>query len=148
MVKADGLSFTWPNAQPCNPDNILAAGQTIAVSGATGSNALGFLEASTNGSSQGAVTINYTDGTSSTATLAASDWANGPSSTETAVATMSYRNSTGGSSVGPTVYIYATTVPVDPTKTVASITLPSVSNTTNGGATAMHIWSISLGTAS
>jgi hypothetical protein len=37
-------------------------------------------------------------------------------------------------------------VPVDPSKTVQSITLPNVSDTTSDGATAMHIWSVGLGT--
>ncbi len=59
---------------------------------------------------------------------------------------MPYRNSTSGSSQQLTVYVYATTVPVDPNKTVESITFPNVSNTTSGGATAMHIWAVTLGT--
>jgi predicted alpha-1,2-mannosidase len=145
-VKADGLSFTWTSAQPCSPDNILAAGQTMLVSGPAGSNTLGLLESSSDGGSQGTITINYTDGTSSTATVAASDWAGGPSATETAAATLPYRNSTSGSSQQLTAYVYATTVPVDPSKTVESITFPNVSNTTAGGATAMHIWAVALGT--
>jgi hypothetical protein len=94
------------------------------------------------------ITINYADGTSSTATLAASDWASGAGSDETAAATLPYRNSTSGTSQQLTVYVYATTIPVDPSKTVVSITLPSVSDTTSGGATAMHIWAISLGSTS
>ena len=145
-VTADGLTFKWTSGQPCAPDNILAAGQTMLVSGPAGSNTLGLLESSTDGGSQGTITINYTDGTSSTATVSASDWAGGPGATETAVATLPYRNSIGGSSQQLTVYVYATTVPVDPNKTVQSITFPNVSNTTSGGATAMHIWAVSLGT--
>ena len=145
-VTADGLTFKWTSGQPCSPDNILAAGQTMLLSGPAGSNTLGLLENSTDGGTTGTITINYTDGTSSTATITSSDWANGPSTTETAAATMPYRNSIGGSSQQLTVYVYATTVPVDPSKTVESITFPSVSNTTNGGTTAMHIWAVSLGT--
>jgi hypothetical protein len=49
---------------------------------------------------------------------------------------------TSGGSQSLTVYVYATTVPVDANKTVQSITLPDVSNTTSGGATSMHIWSV------
>ncbi len=64
----------------------------------------------------------------------------------TAAATLPYRNSTSGSSQQLTVYVYATTGPVDPSKTVKSITFPDVSNTTSGGATSMHIWAVSLGT--
>ena len=145
-VKADGLTFTWTSGQPCSPDNILAAGQTILVNGPAGANTLGLLENSTDGGTQGTITINYTDGTSSTATVSSSDWANGPGSTETAAATMPYRNSISGSSQSLTMYVYATTVPVDPSKTVESITLPNISNTVSGGATAMHIWAVSLGT--
>jgi hypothetical protein len=145
-ISADGLTFKWTSGQPCSADNILAAGQTMLVSGAAGANTLGLLENSTNGSTQGTITINYTDGTSSTAAISSSDWANGPGTGETAAATMPYRNSTSGSSQQLTVYVYATTVPVDPSKTVQSITFPDVSDTTSGGATAMHIWSVSLGT--
>ena len=145
-VSADGLSFKWTSGQPCSPDNILAAGQTMLVSGPAGANTLGLLESSTDGGTQGTITINYTDGSSSTATISSSDWAAGPGPTETAAATLPYRNSIGGSSQQLTVYVYATTVPVDPSKTVKSITFPNVSNTTSGGATSMHIWSVSLGT--
>jgi predicted alpha-1,2-mannosidase len=145
-VSADGLTFKWTSGQPCSPDNILAAGQTMLVSGPSGANTLGLLENSTNGGTQGTITINYTDGSSSTATITSSDWANGPGTDETAAATMPYRNGTSGSSQQLTVYVYAMTVPVDPSKTVQSITLPDVSDTTSGGATALHIWSVALGT--
>ena len=144
-VHADGLSFTWPNVQPCSMDNILAAGQTMLVQGSAGAKTLGLLGASTNGGSQGTVTINYTDGTSSTQPVSFNDWASSPSSPDTAVATMSYRNSTGGTSQTITMYVFATTVPVDPSKTVASVTLPDVSNTVANGTTAMHIFALSLG---
>jgi predicted alpha-1,2-mannosidase len=145
-VHADGLTFTWTSGQPCSPDNILAAGQTMLVSGPAGANTLGLLESSSDGGNQGTITIDYTDGSSSTATVTSSDWAQGPGATETAAATLPYRNSISGSSQQLTVYVYATTVPVDPNKTVKSITFPDVSNTTSGGASAMHIWSVSLGT--
>jgi hypothetical protein len=43
-----------------------------------------------NGSTSGPITITFTDGTSTTETLSSSDWAGGPGTNETAVATMSY----------------------------------------------------------
>jgi hypothetical protein len=43
------------------------------------------------------------------------------------------------------VYVFATTVPVDSTKTVQSVTLPDVSNSVGSGVTAMHIFTLSLG---
>ena len=142
-VTADGLRFTWPNVQPCNVDNILAEGQTMLLSG-TG-NTLGFLGSSSNGTAAGTVVIHYTDGTSSTATLTFNDWAQGPGGGDASAAAMTYRNSVDGSRTID-MWVYATTVPVDSGKTVASITFPDISNTISNGATAMHIFSVALGT--
>jgi predicted alpha-1,2-mannosidase len=144
-VTADGLSFTWPNVAACSPDNILAFGQTMLVNGTAGATTLGLLGASTNGGSQGTIVINYTDGTSSTATVSFNDWASSPGSGDTAVATMSYRNSISGASQSITMYVFATTVPVDPSKTVASVTFPDVASQVGQSVTAMHIYALSLG---
>ncbi len=144
-VTADGLSFTWPNAAACSPDNILAFGQTMLMNGTAGATTLGLLGGSTNGGSQGTIVINYTDGTSSTATVSFNDWASSPGNGDTAVATMSYRNSISGTSQSITMYVFATTVPVDPSKTVASITFPNVASQVGSSTTAMHIFAVSLG---
>jgi hypothetical protein len=146
-ITSNTLTYTWPDVAACSNDNILAAGQTMLVDDTTpGATTLGILGASTDGGTQGSVTINYTDGTSSTATVTLNDWAAGPSGADTAVAALPYRNWSGQADVGPEVYVYSTTVPVDPSKTVASVTLPNVSNTVYGGTTAMHIFAIALGT--
>jgi hypothetical protein len=144
-VTADGLTFTWPSVPACAMDNILASGQTMLVAGKSGAKTLGLLGSSTNGSSQGMVVINYTDGTSSTEPVMLDDWASSPGSGDTAVATMSYRNSTGGSSQTITMYVFAATVPVDSSKTIESVTFPDVSNRVGSGVTAMHIFALSLG---
>jgi len=144
-VSADGLTFTWPNVASCTDDNILAAGQTMLVNGTAGASKLGLLESSSNGANSGPITITYTDGTSTTDTVSSSDWANGPGTGETAVATMSYRNAGGGSSPAITMYVYATTVPIDSSKTVASVTFPDISNTIASEASAMHIFAVSTG---
>ena len=132
-MNADGLTFTWPNVPACAADNILAAGQTMLVSGKSGAKTLGLLGSSTNGSSQGTIAINYTDGTSSMEPVMFDDWASSPGSGETAVATMPYRNSIGGSSQTITMYVFAATVPVDSSKTVESVTLPDVANRSAAG---------------
>jgi predicted alpha-1,2-mannosidase len=144
-VNADGLSFTWPNVPSCAQDNILAAGQTMLVQGKSGASALGLLGSSTNGSSQGTIVINYTDGTSSTQTVSFTDWAQSPGGADTAVATMPYRNSIDGTSQSITMYVFATTVPVDSSKTVASVTFPDVAASVDPNTTAMHIFAISEG---
>ena len=144
-VSADGLSFTWPDAASCANDDILAAGQTMLVTGKSGASNLGLLESSTNGSTSGPITITYTDGTSTTETVASSDWAGGPGTGETAVATMTYRNAGSGGSQAITMYVYATTVPIDSSKTVASITLPDISSSVDSSTSAMHIFAITVG---
>jgi hypothetical protein len=141
-VNADGLSFTWPDVAAGTPDNVLAAGQIILMSGTAGQTTLGLLGSSSNGASQGTIAIFYTDGTSSSGTVSFNDWAGGPGNGDTAVATMPYRNSASGSQ-SISMYIYATTVPVDPSKTVESVVLPNVNNSDSG--TAMHIFALALG---
>jgi hypothetical protein len=144
-VTADGVTFTWPNVASCEPDNILANGQTMLVSGTAGASELGLLESASNGPISGTITITYTDGTSTTQALTSSDWANGPGTSETPVATMSYRNEDGGTSQTITMYVYATTVPVDSSKTVASVTFPDLGTTITNSTAAMHIFSVATG---
>jgi len=144
-VNADGHTFTWPNVPACAPDNILAAGQSMLVQGRSGAATLGLLGSSTNGSSQGTIMISYTDGTSSTQTVSFTDWAQPPGGADTAVATMPYRNSVDGTSQTITMYVFATTVQVDSSKTVASVTFPDVSNGVGPSVTAMHIFAVSEG---
>jgi hypothetical protein len=115
------------------------------VQGKAGATTFGLLGSSTNGSSQGTVVVNYTDGTSSTQTVSFTDWAQSPGGGDTAVATMPYRNAVSGGSQSITMYVSAATVPVDSSKTVASVTFPSVSSRVGSGTTAMHIFAVSLG---
>ena len=141
-VTSDGVTFTWPNAAACQPDNVLAAGQQILLPQHAGAGKVGFLVTSTNGDSSGPVTITYTDGSSTTATLDVSDWASGPTGTENTAASMPYRNSTGGTSQQLTVAVFEISVPVDSAKTVASVTLPYVGYQVGSGQTGMHIFAI------
>ena len=142
-VTADGVTFTWPSVAAGAPDNILAAGQPMLLNGTAGQTTLGLLGSSSNGASSGTITIFYTDGTSSTGTVSFNDWAGGPGNGDTAVATMPYRNSSSGTSQSISMYIYATTVAVDATKTVESLVLPDLNGSDSG--TAMHIFTLALG---
>jgi len=140
-VTADGLTFTWPDVAAGEPDNVVASGQIVEFSGS--GTTLGLLGAASNGPSEGTITINYADGTSSTQTVTFNDWhKGGPSG---AVATMPYRNNASGTSQTLTMYLYATTVPVDSSKTVASIAFPDVSSSVGASVTAMHVFALSLG---
>ena len=113
------------------------------MNGTAGQTTLGLLGSSSNGASSGTIAIFYTDGTSSTGTVSFNDWASGPGNGDTAVATMPYRNSASGLPVRSGMYIYATTVAVDSSKTVESVVLPNVNSTDSG--TAMHIFALALG---
>jgi hypothetical protein len=126
-VIVNGLAFTWPAAQSCNNDNLRAQGQTILLPPESGASEIGFLGSATNGNQSGVVTINYTDGTSSTATLAQSDWGGAPGTGNTEVAEMTYRNQALGEQTH-NFYVDEQSVGVEAGKTVASITLPSNKN--------------------
>ena len=64
---------------------------------------------------------------------------------DTAVATMPYRNSQGGSSQPLTVSVFATQVPVNPAKRVVSVTLPEIGYYVASSVTAMHVFALALG---
>jgi predicted alpha-1,2-mannosidase len=146
-ITSGGLTYTWPTTPAGQPDAVYAGGQTIPVSTPAGASTLGFLGSATNAATTGGfgtVTVNYTDGTSSTATLGFSDWTlnanqSSPSFGNVIVATTPYRNYNGGMQSVNT-YIFSQTIPIDSSKTVATITLPAT--TTNG---ALGIFDISAG---
>jgi predicted alpha-1,2-mannosidase len=147
-ITSGGLTYTWPKtAKPATPDAVIASGQTLQVSAPKGATSLGFLgsavDAGTTGS-EGTATITYTDGTTSTAPLGFSDWTLDAGSSSVlfgnvVVAKMPYRNCGGGAQSIDT-YLFSQTIPVEGSKTVASVTLPG--DVANG---AIGIWTLSAG---
>lgn len=144
-VTGDGLTFTWPNVAACTADNILADGQTMLVQGAAGDTTLGIVGTSTNGTSSGTFVVHYTDGSISTQTVIFNDWAGGPSGSDATVSETPYRNSDSGSSQTLNMYVYVTSIPVDSSKTVESITFPQISGKVAPNVTAMHIFAVAIG---
>ena len=141
-LTAGGVTYTFPSAAVGTPDNVTAGGQTIKVLPVAGATEIGFLGSATNGPSTGQMTITYTDGTSSQASLGFSDWtlnanASSPSYENTEVAQTPYRNSTAGTSQKVNTYLLSASVPITAGKTVASVTLPS---STSAGS--LHVFSI------
>ena len=136
-VTVDGISYTWPTVTSGQLDNLEMAGQTIPMPVGTSGASLGFLGAATNASSDGVsgtVTVTYTDGTTSKATVGFSDWTlNGGSSKpiagDTTAVTTSYRNTASGGRDSVKTYVFATKVPLDASKQVASVTLPVTGST-------------------
>jgi hypothetical protein len=142
QVTVGGTTFTWPDAAPGTPDNVIAAGQTVSLSG-TGTD-LGFLGASQNGTSTGTVTVNYTDGSSQSFALNMADWySDAPATGNQIVTTTSSWNFQGSSLGAHPVSVYFASVPLASGKTVASVTLPTQGSA--GGVTAMHIFAMAAG---
>jgi beta-glucosidase len=135
-VTAQGVTFTWPSYAAGSFDNLRASGQTIALSGP--GTELGFLGAGEFGTQTGTVTINYTDGTSSTATLSLADWyADSAVSGGTVVATVPWNDAPGSTLGAYQVSVYSAVVPLDAGKTVASVSLPENFD--------MHIFAMAVG---
>ncbi|HLI60693.1 MAG TPA: glycoside hydrolase family 76 protein [Solirubrobacteraceae bacterium] len=125
-LTSGGVQYDWPDVAAGRPDNVTAAGQTIAVPPVTGATELGVLGSATNGPSSGTMTITYTDGTSQTATLGLTDWTAGsPAYGNGIAASMPYRNSASGTSQQIGTKVFTATFPLQSGKTVASVTLPT-----------------------
>ncbi len=120
-----GTTFTWPTAVG-TPNNVIADGQTIDLSG-SGTD-LGFLGAGAFGAASGTGTITYTDGTTQSYSLVMADWYNNApvAGDEIATTTTSW-NFTSTTQTAHPVSIYFASVPLQAGKTVASVTLPTVS---------------------
>jgi beta-glucosidase len=142
QVTVDGTTLTWPDVASGAPDNVVAAGQTVNLSG-SGTD-LGFLASSQNGTATGTVTVNYKDGTSQSYNLNVADWyANAPAVGDQVLSTTSDWNYTSTTQTAHPVSVYYASVPLAKGKAVASVTLPTLDN--DLGTTAMHVFAMAVG---
>ncbi|MEU2926006.1 lectin [Streptomyces sp. NPDC007251] len=138
-VTVDGIAYTWPAVASGRLDNLEMAGQTIPMPAGTSGASLGLLGTATNAPTDGSgvsgtLTVTYTDGSTSKATVGFSDWtlnagSSKPLPGETTAVTTAYRNTGSGGRDGVKTYVFATKVPLDAAKQVASITLPVTGST-------------------
>ena len=143
-VTHDGITYIWPSSAPGTPDNVVAAGQAIALSG-SGSE-LGFLGASNNGNATGPVTVIYADGTTSTAQVSFADWySNAAATGGDILATEPNWNQPPGGIGNHPVSVYAYTIPLDPNKTVADVILPTAASEAPSASSPMHVFAIGIG---
>ncbi|NUR03567.1 MAG: beta-glucosidase [Streptomyces sp.] len=139
----DGLTFTWPTTGTGKPDNIIASGQTVPLTGS--GTKLGFLGTADYGNASGTGLITYTDGTTQTYTLSFDDWWNNSAAPGSDIlATCTYLNNTSGQS-NQHVSVYASTIPLQSGKTLAYLTLPDIGPNANSGQVAMHLFSVAIG---
>jgi len=144
-VSSGGLEFTWPDVGAAEPDNTMAEGQTVAMSGSGAS--LGFLAAANNSAESGTGTIYYTDGTTQSFSLNVGNFwypageDGNPGNVQ--AAGVDYANYPTGSS-GHEVYVFEQSVPLAAGKTVAAVTLPSLGSVTGYNA-ALHVFAMAIG---
>jgi hypothetical protein len=138
----NGLTFTWPDAGPGQRDNVVASGQTIDFTGS--GSTLGFLGTSAWGASSGSGTITYTDGSTQPFTIAFGDWANGtpPAGGDVAIRA-AYGNLPGNRTPWQATVDYFP-VTLDPSKTVASVTMPQGNPQPQGGIPSLHVFAMSI----
>ncbi|MER7572278.1 SGNH/GDSL hydrolase family protein [Streptomyces sp. NPDC126514] len=133
-LTVQGARLTWPDRTPGEPDNVLAAGQDIGLSGR--GDALAFLVAGTTGADvTGTGSIAYTDGTSTPYRLTAPDWRTGPLATKALA--LPHVNTPGGQRPEK-ARLYVVTVPLAADRAVTSVRLPH--------AAGLHVFAVSVRT--
>jgi hypothetical protein len=145
-VTVGGVGYSWP--KPNVPDNIVAGGQVVPVSG-TG-HLLGFLGASAFGATSGIGTIVYADGTTQTYNLGFADWwaANATAGTSIAATTNYINTGPQSSRQNQAVHVYEAWVSLDPSKAVRYVILPDISaNGQVAGQPAMHVFALGIAAA-
>lgn len=143
-LTAGGLRYVWPDTAAGEPDNAVAHGQTIPLSGRPAR--IGVLATATyapSGGLTGTGTVTYTDGTTTSYTISVPDWsADSPAGAVVAVHGTEV-NGFGRAQAGRTANVFSFTVPVDPGKRPASITLPAGPEWVAGKTPAIHVFALS-----
>ena len=142
-VTHDGITYTWPGSAAGSADDVLAAGQAIVESGQ--GSTLGLLAAANNGTATGPVTVLYTDGTTTTSQVSIADWyANAAAPGSDILATTPNWNQPPNGDGNHAVSVYATSIPLDPSKTVADVILPSQSTESATASAPLHVFALAI----
>ncbi|MEV4300155.1 glycosyl hydrolase family 95 catalytic domain-containing protein [Microbispora rosea] len=140
-VTKNGLTFTWPDVAVGTPDNAIASGQSLKVTG-TGKT-LGFLLTGTYGAVSGPATVVYKDGTRQTFTLSSPDWYGAPSSSGDAAVVAPYQNRPNNQRQNTPATIYYSGVALQ-NKEISRVDLPNISAGAANGVATMHIFAVAL----
>jgi hypothetical protein len=142
-VTYQGVPFTWPAVAAGAPDNVLAGGQTLRISGA--GTTLGFLLTAGWGPATGSGEVVYANGSTQKFTVGAPDWWTACAKTAAGdVLFMNNRYPTDPSQAF-TVCVYYASVPLHAGKPVKQIVLPDVSGPVPpDDAPSMHIFAVTI----
>ncbi len=119
-----GITFTWPDTAPGEPDNWIPHGQRIDLADEQ-AGAIAFLGLATNGPARGTAVVEYTDGSTQDVVLELTDWAAQPGAGSSTLVQVSGRNNGANSTGTGTFRVFGTKpVSLDATKTVDAVRLP------------------------
>jgi lysophospholipase L1-like esterase len=118
-----GTPFEFPSGADGADNSVTAQGQSLPLP-ALRAGGIRVLGAASGGAVDGTATVTYTDGTTASLPVHFSDWAAGPQAGEDIAVAAPYRYRAGTGRDGPPVDVYARTLPLDPGRTVQSLTLP------------------------
>ncbi|MFJ6569214.1 NEW3 domain-containing protein [Streptomyces sp. NPDC091292] len=136
-VKALGADLTWPDVPSGSKNNVSGAGQAVALSG-SGSK-LVLLGSGVTSNAVGSATVYYKDGTSTQGSFGFPNWSFDPVTAHGAilVASSDGRNRPSGyGNAGIKYSVFAHSIPLDKSKEVEFVVLPSNGN--------VHIFDIAL----
>jgi len=139
----DGITFGWPAAAAGQPDNVVAAGQTIDISGAGSS--LGLLDTAAYGPASGTGTISYSDGSTQSFTLSVPNWYKAAPAGSNAVIVAPYRNRPGNTQDPNVVNVFEQSIPLQSGRQVVAVTLPDISSGVTSGQPSLHIFAMAIG---
>jgi beta-galactosidase len=151
VLTHDGITFTWPDVLSGQPDNVVAQGQTVLLSGS--GTTLGILGAASPADESGPGTVYYTDGSTSSFTVTLDNYFDAPDTGNDIIATLPYINdtnpATNGGTAGKrnqTVYVFYAGVPLTAGKTVQAVTLPSGGTVpASGRISGLHVFALGIG---
>ncbi|QFU92227.1 GH92 family glycosyl hydrolase [Amycolatopsis sp. YIM 10] len=118
-----GTRYAAPDPTGTAPNFVEARGQGVLLP-AGKHEALRLVSASHNGPVTIAVNVQYTDGTGAELPVAVGDWAGSAPEGTTVALELPHRIKAGQGVDGPPVRLFAQSLPLDPAKTVRSVTLP------------------------
>jgi glycosyl hydrolase family 20 len=143
-LTADRLTFTMSERFASTVDNALAHGQTIPLTGHA--SRVGLLATGTYTPAPATVTVTYADGSRADAQITVPDWS-AASPAATVAANGGAVNGNGRAQTSRPANLYAISIPTDPGRELAAITLPAGPAYTGAKTPAIHVFAIAQATA-